>query len=91
MSTNWIEMKDRFDFEQALLDCWKITDDLKLLSKNVLEGKTDGTNMTTDEISNYIFGLENIYNLKFETLWHGFETVIMDIVRENAEKTGTPK
>lgn len=79
--SNWVEMKDRFDFEQCLLDCWKVTDDIKLLSKNVLEGKTDGTEMTTDDISNYLFGLEHIYNTKFDALWYGFENVIMDVVR----------
>ena len=79
----WVEMKDRFDFEQALLKCWEITDEIGLLNKNVLEGKIGGGNMTTDEISNFLSGLESIYDHKFDVLWNGFETVIMNIVREN--------
>jgi hypothetical protein len=79
----WVEMKDRFDFEQALLKCWEITDEISLLNKNVLEGKINGGNMTTDEISNFLSGLESIYDHKFDVLWNGFETVIMNIVKEN--------
>jgi hypothetical protein len=82
MNQTW-EMKDRFDFEQCLLECWKVTDEVGLLNKNVLEGKIGGGEMTTDEISNFLSGIETIYNHKFETLWDGFERVIMDIVREN--------
>jgi hypothetical protein len=80
----WAEMKDRFDFEQALLECWKITDEIGLLNKNVLEGKIGGDEMSQDEISNFLLGLETIYEHKFDVLWNGFETVVMNIVRENS-------
>lgn len=69
-------MSDRFDLEQQILDCWKIIDDIKLLDKNVLEGKIEGGNMTTDEISNYLLGLESIYNLKFQQMFDTFGKLI---------------
>ena len=69
-------MTDRFDLEQQILDCWKIVDDIKLLDKNVLEGKIEGGNLTHDEISNYLLGLESIYGLKFEQLFATFGDLI---------------
>lgn len=74
---------DRFDFEQQLISCWSIIDEIKLLNQNVLEGKVDGGKLTNDEISNYLLGLSTIYDFKFNKLWDMFEGVIMPIVREN--------
>lgn len=69
-------MSDRFDLEQQILDCWKIVDDIKLLDKNVLEGTIDGGNLTQDEISNYLMGLESIYDLKFQQMFDTFSKLI---------------
>jgi len=71
-------MSDRFDLEQQMLDCWKIIDDIKLLDKNVLEGKIEGGNLTQDEISNYLLGLETIYELKFQQMFDTFGALIRD-------------
>jgi hypothetical protein len=69
-------MSDRFDLEQQILDCWKIIDDIKLLDKNVLEGKVEGGNLTNDDISNYLLGLESIYELKFQQMFATFGDLI---------------
>jgi len=69
-------MSDRFDLEQQILDCWKIIDDIRLLDKNVLEGKVEGGSMTQDEISNYLLGLESIYDLKFQQMFDTFSKLI---------------
>jgi len=71
-------MADRFDLEQQILDCWKITDEVQLLNKNVLEGKIGGGTMTTDEISNFLLGLETIYELKFGQLFDTFSALVHD-------------
>ena len=76
-------MRDRFDFEQQLLNTWNIIEEVKALNVYVLEGKLNGGEMTTDEVSNYLMGIETIYTHKFEQLWHDFENVFMDVVREN--------
>ena len=76
-------MRDRFDFEQQLLNTWNIIEEIKALNTYVLEGKLNGGPMTTDEVSNYLMGIETIYSHKFEQLWHDFENVFMDVVREN--------
>ena len=69
-------MSDRFDLEQQILECWKIIDDIKLLDKNVLEGKVEGGTLTQDEISNFLLGLETIYNLKFEQMFDTFSKLV---------------
>lgn len=53
-------MSDRFDLEQEILECWKITNDIPLLEEM-------GAN-TAD-----ITSLANIYEFKFQKLWNTFE------------------
>ena len=69
---------NRFDLEQQILSCWRITDDIGLLQKAVLEGKLDDQELTKDEISNYLLGLETIYNMKFQELFNTLETMIKE-------------
>ena len=64
-------MSDRFDLEQNILDCWKITDDINLLYKNVMEEELD-----KDKIANVLLGLQAIYSMRYEQLWETFETVV---------------
>ena len=71
-------MSNRFDLEQQILSCWHITDDIRILHKAVLEGKLDDQELTKDEISNYLLGLETIYNMKFQELFNTLETVIKE-------------
>jgi len=69
-------MTDRFDLEQQIMNCWTIIEDIKLLDKNVLEGKLEGGEMTKDEISNYLLGLESIYDLKFQQMFDTFSNLV---------------
>jgi hypothetical protein len=71
-------MSDRFDFEQQIQKCWMVTDDIFELAEGVLEH-----GLTTDQITNVLFGMKEMYELKFNKLWDLFEHPIMDIVREN--------
>ncbi len=66
-----MKMSDRFDLEQNILDCWKITDDVNLLYKNVMEEELD-----KDKISNVLLGLQAIYSMRFEQLWSTFENLV---------------
>lgn len=58
----------RFDMEQQLLDCWGITDELNLLMEGVLE-----RDLTKDQVSNILLGMQELYSLKFTKLWESFE------------------
>ena len=64
---------DRFDFEQQIMSCWNITTDLKDLNEGVLE-----SNLSKDQISNALMGLEQLYELRFNKLFQQFETLIQE-------------
>jgi hypothetical protein len=65
---------NRFELEQGILACWNIVDDIKALNRQML----DVREMTPDEISNYLLGLETIYQIKFEQTFATFEACIKD-------------
>ena len=73
-------MSDRFDFEQQIVKCWSVVDDLKELDEGFFEGWME---FNQDEVSNHILAVANLYDVKFNKLWNLFETVYMDTVREN--------
>ena len=73
-------MSDRFDFEQQIVKCWSVVDDLKDLDEGLFEGWLD---FNQDDVSNHILAIANTYDVKFNKLWSLFETVIMKMVREN--------
>ena len=62
-------MTNRFDLEQDIMHCWAITDDLQLLLNKY-------ESMNEDARLNYLIGLKQMYQLKFENLWEDFETCI---------------
>lgn len=55
--------RDRFDMEQEILECWRVTSDIELF---VAKG-VDKEKMKV---------LSEYYNQKFERLWETFETLI---------------
>lgn len=67
-------MTDRFDLEQQIMNCWSVVDDIKTLHKQFM----DNGPMTEDQVSNYLLGLETIYQVKFEHLFEIFEQLIKD-------------
>ena len=69
---------DRFDFEQQIQKCWLITDDIADVAEGVLERDLD-----KDQIVNALNGIQQLYELKFNKLWDLFESVHMDLVRDN--------
>ena len=56
-------MTDRFDLEQQIMECWKITDDIPLLEEQ-------GAN-TADMTS-----LACVYEFKFKKLWDTFSKMV---------------
>ena len=71
--------KDYFDYEQQILKCWNVTDDIKEISEAISELDL----LSIDDTTNALNGLATIYELKFNKLWYLYEGPIMDIVREN--------
>lgn len=60
------EKHDRFDLEQAIMECWNIVEDIKGLYH------TRDT-MSEDNVDNYLLGLQTIYEVKFNKLFKIFE------------------
>jgi hypothetical protein len=54
---------DRFDLEQQILDCWKITDDIPMLESQ----GANAADMTS---------LACVYEYKFKRLWEIFEGMV---------------
>jgi hypothetical protein len=66
---NPLKTKDRFDLEQEIMECWNVTKDIQ----NFYYAQE---NLDEDQRANYILGLEQIYEVKFEKLWATFEQCI---------------
>lgn len=66
---------DRFDFEEQIMSCWNVTSDLKDLNEALFE-----SDLTKDQISNILTGIEQLYQIRFDKLFRQFE----DLVHEYA-------
>lgn len=60
-------MTDRFDLEQSIMECWRVCDDVNILCENVMDKE-----MSVDDISNVLIGINGLYQLKFEKLFDQF-------------------
>ena len=59
---------DRFDLEQQILNCWNITDDIKLVTENKM--------VTHEDLNEYMNALTTMYNVKFNKLFDTFSILI---------------
>jgi hypothetical protein len=65
------KIKNRFDLEQDILQCWHIVDDIKHLNEMVTD-----RDASTDDIGNVLLGLQVLYNDRFTQLMDTFEGLI---------------
>ena len=56
-------MADRFDLEQQILDCWRITDEIPMMESQ----GANAADMTS---------LACVYEFKFKRLWDTFEQMV---------------
>ena len=77
-----------FDLEQQMLNCWKVTDDIDMVTKHFVDDPMwegmDGK--LQDAIMNKYFAIKELYELKFEEMWHTFEEVCKEY--HKARKNG---
>lgn len=66
-------MVNDFDFEQQIMDCWGIVEDLKTLTQGTLE-----MNLSKDTIANITLGMADLYQLKFNLLFDTYERLISE-------------
>lgn len=62
-------MTDRFDLEQNIIQCWNVCDDIQLLLDS-------WDKLDEDQKLNYLIGLKQMYQLKFERAWDNFEVCV---------------
>lgn len=62
-------MSDRFDLEQNIMQCWNVCDDIQLFLDMY-------DNMDEDQKLNYLIGLKQMYQMKFERCFNNFENCV---------------
>lgn len=66
-----------FDLEQEILDCWRVTTDVKMIYEHIGDSPQflgmDGKHQ--DAIINLLLGITELYEIKFDKCWHSFEAV----------------
>lgn len=62
-------MKDRFNLEEDLYAFASIIEELDMLHEKYIDGPKP---MTEDEVSNYIFALQQMCKLRYERVWDTF-------------------
>lgn len=66
-----------FDLEQQLMDCWRVIEDIDLVTKHFVDDP-DWEGMdpkVSDAIMNKYFAIKELYELKFQQQWSTFEAV----------------
>lgn len=64
-------MSDRFDFEQQIMTCWNVVEDIKAVYE-----LSDLREVSEDEMANLLLGLQSLYQVKFEKLMFMFEQMV---------------
>ena len=65
-------VKDRFDFEQDIFECWHVVNDIKQLYEMVARDR----NKTPDDIANVLLGLQTLYDDRFQQLMESLECIL---------------
>lgn len=69
-----------FDLEQQLLNCWNVVDDVKLANEYFVDS-TDFKDMPaaySNKICNILFGIQELYQLKFQKCFETFEKTVKE-------------
>lgn len=64
-------IKNTFDLEQQIMDCWHVADELKLLSE-----QSDLDGVSREDLSQILLGLSKLYQMKFNKLFCEFEKML---------------
>ena len=69
-------MANRFDFENMIMQCWNVTDDIKTISTFV--GASHMPSAEQDKLLNMLTGVEVLYHEKFTQLMDMFSTMVSE-------------
>ena len=62
---------NRFDFEQQIMECWRVTDDIQTVNEYLLDAPLEENR--EDKIANMLMGIESLYSTRFNKLFRMFE------------------
>ena len=62
---------DQFDFEQQIMECWRVTDDIQTVNEYLLDAPLEENR--EDKIANMLMGIESLYSTRFNKLFRMFE------------------
>jgi hypothetical protein len=68
---------NRFDLEAAIVDCSRVSDDLKLMVEEISDGAIDATN-NCDAVLNALIGIQELHDRRYDRLFNIFEQLIHD-------------
>ena len=72
-----------FDLEQEIMECWKVCDDIKLVTDHFVDSpqweELDGR--VCDALINKYLAIQELYEVKFDKLWNTFEEVAKEYQR----------
>lgn len=63
-----MNMSDKFEIEQQILNCWNVVDDIKMISEEITHQE-----MSTEQIKSTLRGLSELYQIKFDRLFRDYE------------------
>lgn len=69
-------MADRFDFEQQIMNCWRVTDDIDMVATMISNAHMKPQDQ--DKFMNVLIGLKELYNARFDSLFSVFETLVSE-------------
>lgn len=70
--------KTRFDLEQQIQECWMVTDDVDHIACLIMDDPSfEGLDPKhADRLSNLLFGVAQVYGMKFERCFKTFEELV---------------
>lgn len=66
---------DRFDLENAITDCSRVSDDLDLMLEEIIDGAID-TKFNCDSVHNALLGIKELHERRCQKLMTVFETLL---------------
>ena len=58
------------DLEEQIMNCWNVVDDMKVyLTADHIED---------DRVMNFLIGMAELYQVKFQKLWNTYEAALQD-------------
>ena len=82
--------KNRFDLEQEIMDCWKVTDDINMVTKHFIDSpQWKGMSAElADAMMNKYFAIAELYEVKFQNLFDTFVDCIPDLKSSIEDDSG---